>query len=429
MTDARSARGGLSLVGDFRLLLILFVSFRLILLIVYQPMLMGDGEVERGLGAQGDRLYHYELSALVEDDLWPFLDWWSEFPPVWYLLTTAVYELQGEEVNYSGWSAAMGLILLGFETGILILMRLIGGKLYGRGMGISLAWIYALTVAPVVFMWWNFESMVAFFLLLGLWWFIRERDMRSAVAVAIGALTKFTPALLFGAAIRFRKTGVAARYIVVATAIFVLVYAPFMLRNAEMTLPSLTAQFGKASYQSVWALIDGNYRTGNFGAVDDHFDPDFANEVQGNAPVIPAFVRLAVAGAIGLFVFLRTRRFDDIGVVSFTAITLLIFFLQSQGWSPQWLVQIIPLVLLAFPSRNGVLISVVLTLLSFFEYPVLFIRTGATGGEITGPLVGPFAAVVIARTVILIGVCIALYGKLRQEPVPELAREGKADAS
>lgn len=422
MSNARSARGGLGLLGDFRLLLILFVSFRLMLLIVYQPMLVGDEQVERGLGAQGDRLYHYELSALTADDQWPFLDWWSEFPPVWYMLTTTVYQLQGEQVNYSGWSAAMGLILLGFETGNLILMRLIGGKLYGRTMGVSLAWIYALTVAPVVFMWWNFESMVAFFLLLGLWWFIRGRDVRSAVAVAVGALTKFTPALLFGAAIRFRKTGGAVRYIAIATAIFALVYTPLLLRNAEMTMPSLTAQFGKASYQSVWALIDGNYRTGNFGSVQDHFNPDFVNEVQGNEAVIPSFVRLAAAGVIGLFVFLRTRRFDDVGVVSFTAITLLIFFLQSQGWSPQWLVQIIPLVLLTFPSRNGVLISVVLTLLAFFEYPVLFIRTGATGGEISGPLVGPFVAVVIARTVILVGLCIALYGKLRQEPVPEMVK-------
>ncbi|NJL56840.1 DUF2029 domain-containing protein, partial [bacterium] len=292
---------------------------------------------------------------------------------MWYLLTTAVYQLQGEQVNYSGWSAAIGLILLAFETGNLVLMRLIGGRLYGRAMGLSLAWIYALTVAPLVFMWWNFESMVAFFLLLGLWWLIRKRDLRSAVAVAVGALTKFTPALLFGAVIRFREPGRAARYIALATAIFALVYAPLLMRNAEMTMPSLTAQFGKASYQSVWALIDGNYRTGNFGTVEDHFDPDFVNEVQGNPPVVPSFVRLAVAGAIGLFVFLRTRRFDDIGVVSFTAITLLIFFLQSQGWSPQWLVQIIPLVLLAFPTRNGVLITIVLSMLAFFEYPVLFV--------------------------------------------------------
>jgi len=36
-----------------------------------------------------------------------------------------------------------------------------------------------------------------------------------------------------------------------------------------MTMPSLTAQFNKASYESIWALIDGNYRTGNFGPLTD----------------------------------------------------------------------------------------------------------------------------------------------------------------
>jgi hypothetical protein len=95
-----------------------------------------------------------------------------------------------------------------------------------------------------------------------------------------------------------------------------------------------------------------------------------------------------------------------------------IFFLQAQGWSPQWLAQILPLILLCFPTKNGVLLSVVLSLIVFAEYPLLFIRTGDTGGEITGPFVAPFAGLILARTIILIGLCVALYNKLRQEPIP-----------
>jgi len=184
--------------------------------------------------------------------------------------------------------------------------------------------------------------------------------------------------------------------------------------DSRMVTSSLTAQFGKASYQTVWALIDGNYTTGNFGTVESHYDIDAAYELYGEPPVIPGFVRLALAGAAGVFVFLRTRRFDDQGVVAFVTITLLIFFLQAQGWSPQWLAQIIPLVLLALPTKNAVLLTVVLSMLAFTEYPVLLIRTGDTGGVITGGLVAPFAALIIARTLILVGLCLALYQKLRQ---------------
>jgi hypothetical protein len=83
------------------------------------------------------------------------------------------------------------------------------------------------------------------------------------------------------------------------------------------------------------------------------------------------------------------------------------------------LVQIIPLLLLCFPTSNGVLAVVMLSLVTFAEYPFLFIRTGDTGGEITGALVMPFTILVLVRTGILVSVCIALYQRLRQEPIPE----------
>jgi hypothetical protein len=259
--------------------------------------------------------------------------------------------------------------------------------------------------------------MVAFSLLLGLWWLLCKQETRSAVAVAFGALTKFTPALLLAVAWRFRDWRMALRYSLIVTGIFVLIYIPLFAQRSELALASLMAQFNKASYETVWALLDGNYRTGIFGSVQDHLDPAQATVLHGNPPVIPGVVRLAAAGAVGLFIFARTRRFDDKGLVAFVGITVLIFFLQAQGWSPQWLVQIIPLVLLSFPTRNGVLVVTMLSLATFAEYPMLFIRTGDTGGEITGALMMPFVMLVFARTGLLVGLCLALYQRLREEPI------------
>ena len=113
-TDNLQSVRGLGLLGDLRLLVILFISFRLMLVMVYQPLVIDD--VERGLSAQGDRLYHFELAALTDDGDWPFVDWWSEFPPVWYWLTTAVYQLQGENVNYGAWTMTLGLLMLAWLT-------------------------------------------------------------------------------------------------------------------------------------------------------------------------------------------------------------------------------------------------------------------------------------------------------------------------
>jgi hypothetical protein len=403
------------MLSDFRLLLTLFIAFRVLMVMVYQPLLVNG--VERGITAGGDFLYYYQLGSLSDEGNLPFRDWWSEFPPIPSFLVTLVYQLAGRNDNYAAFAILFGLIMLACDVGTLMLVRAIGSRLHGTNTGMALAWVCAVMIAPTVFIWWNFEALVALFLLLGVWWLLQKNEARSAVAAAVGALVKFTPALLLGAVWRFRKPERALRYTAIVVLIFGLVYALLFAQNAAMTTPSLTAQFNKASYQTIWALIDGNYQTGNFGVAGERRDPANANVVQGNTSVVPGFVRLGLAAAVGAFVFARTRRFDDKGIVAFVTITLLIFFLQAQGWSPQWLVQIIPLVLLCFPTRDGVTAIILLSLVTFGEYPFLFIRTGDTGGVITGALTMPFVILVLARTAVLVGLCVALYRRLRQEAI------------
>lgn len=402
------------LFGDWRLLLILFLAFRLGMLLVYQPLLINGAE--RGLTAGGDFLTYYHLGGLSEDGLLPFRDWWSEFPPIPSWLNVIAYQLTGR-ASYTGFAVLYGILMLACDAGNLALVRKIGIRLHGAQTGMALAWIYALMLAPAVLQWWTFEPLVAFLLLLSLNWLLGGKNNRSAVIAGIGALVKFTPALILGAVFRFRAAGLALRYLAIVTVIFVGVYALLMLQNAQMTIPSLTAQFSKSSYQTVWALIDGNNRTGNFGPVAERLDPDTASQLVGNPSVIPGWLRLGVAAAIGLLVYARTKRFDDRGLVAFVAITLLIFFLQAQGWSPQWLAQLLPLLLLCFPTRDGIMALVILCLAVFAEYPFLWLRTGDSGGVIGGSLLMPYSILVIARTILLLGFAFGLYRKLRQTPV------------
>ncbi len=411
-SSASATVGGL--LGDWRLLLILFLAFRLGILLVYQPLLIEGSE--RGITSGGDFLTYYHLGALSEDGLLPFRDWWSEFPPIPSWLNTIAYQLAGQ-ASYTGFAVLYGMLMLACDGGNLALVRKLGIRLHGVQTGMALAWIYALMLAPAVLQWWTFEPLVAFMLLLSLNWLVSGKNNLSAAAAGIGALVKFTPALILGAVFRFRAMGLALRYSAIVAVIFVGVYAVLMLQNAQMTTPSLTAQFGKSSYQTVWALIDGNYRTGNFGPVAERLDPATASQLVGNPSVIPGWLRLGFAALIGFYVYARTRRFDDRGLVAFVAITLLIFFLQAQGWSPQWLAQLLPLLLLCFPTRDGIMALVILCLAVFAEYPFLWLRTGDSGGVITGSLLMPYTILVIARTVLLVGFAYGLYRKLRQTPV------------
>ncbi len=401
-----------ALLGDFRLLVLLFVGLRVLLLLAYQPLTVGG--VERGVGASGDFQTYYQIASLSDTVGLPLRDWWSEFPPLWSYTSVALYQAAGRGGNYPAFALLLGLVMIAADTGCLILLRRIGTRVYRAETGMALAWIYALLVAPLVFSYWTFEGLVTFALLAGVWALLNERDGRAGVAFGVGALVKFTPALALGAAWRYRSSRRAAVISLTTALIFGGVFAPFLLQNARMALPSLTAQWGKASYQSVWALLDGNYRTGNFGPLEDRLDPAKAGVLTGNPAVVPGWLRLGCAAALGLWVFVRTRRYDEKGLVAFVGVTLLIFFLQSQGWSPQWLMQIIPFVLLCFPNRNGILIVLVLSGVTFAEYPFLWLRTGDTGGVISGALVMPYALLVVARTALLAGVAVGLYRILRQ---------------
>jgi hypothetical protein len=119
MDKSAPIRGGnvqlTALLGDFRLLLILYVSFRLMLMMVYQPIIVND--VERGiirrrpllpfpvmaLSGQG-----VAISGLVE-----------RVPPVRYLTTTSVFQLFGDQSTILAGHALSPIVLCSTGTPVL----------------------------------------------------------------------------------------------------------------------------------------------------------------------------------------------------------------------------------------------------------------------------------------------------------------------
>src|SRR5260221_11272968 len=83
----RSANLASPLFRDSRLLLYLFVSFRLMLLLVHQP----QPGYTPGLTAFGDFSYLYDLAKLADQGKLPYRDYWFEYPPVIPLVSQGVY--------------------------------------------------------------------------------------------------------------------------------------------------------------------------------------------------------------------------------------------------------------------------------------------------------------------------------------------------
>jgi len=126
--------------------------------------------------------------------------------------------------------------------------------------------------------------------------------------------------------------------------------------------------------ETVWALLDGNLRTGNFGPRDERCDPAAAELAQGNPPFLNPWLRLAIFGALGLFLFLRARLDSPRRALAFAGLTSTIFFLWSPGWSVQWVLYLLPLILLTLPQRMALLLGAAHLFINLLEWPVLLSR-------------------------------------------------------
>jgi hypothetical protein len=92
--------------------------------------------------------------------------------------------------------------------------------------------------------------------------------------------------------------------------------------------------------------------------------------------------------------------------VAFAAATLVVFFLWSKGWSPQWLIMLIPFVLIALPLGRALLYILTLSFINLAEWPVLLSRGMNQYLYLTVPL----------RTVLFVLLLIELVQALKAEP-------------
>ncbi|MEE9216594.1 MAG: glycosyltransferase 87 family protein [Anaerolineales bacterium] len=347
----------------------------------------------------GDYLHFFNLAefSTLGAGL-PWLGHWVEFPPLFPFLSIGIHGASGGSPH--GYAYLLALLMLAFDLGNLWLVGSLSKKFWDARKAAMVAWVYMGFLAIPAFGWWTFDPMAVFFLLLALSAFYQSRPYLSGVAAGVGALVKVFPLLPLVLFWRFKPS----REILVSSgltaAILVVSLAPFFVAEPDMAVASLRSQASKGSWETVWALIDGNDdRTGTFGALEERLDPGAASEPRGNAAVVPTVVPALVALGIGAWTVFRARDDDPRAPTALLGLLLCLVYLASPGWSPQWLAYLIPLVLLSLAMRRAALFSVSLALVALLEWPILLSR-------------GRFdllALPVLLRTLIMILLAIELY--------------------
>jgi hypothetical protein len=435
----------------FLLLLLLFVSFRLLAIALLRPggFIANYSEIE----------YYYAWGLTGPMGYATFENLWSVYPPLFPALMLPVFELASRIPAWSEprlvFHTLFTLELLLFEIGNLVLLYRLAGKLATElphcaaavdADAPDAAWqtlrrspllpplLYALLFAPAYTMLGWFDAMPLFFLLLGLdlllsrW---RGAWAGSAVAVGLGFLVKLTPVILLPIAVRWlgarlswdalrhewfvrRSPGNLLRP-AAYTAIFVAVVVgagfPLARFNLELALSSFRANSIRPPWQSLWALLDG-YDSFGLVPIDMRNLAAFRAGGQWESHLPWGLITAAFLLA---YLWLYTRRYDWTQrrtAITFTAVSMVWLLLYLKGWSPQFVVWVIAFLVLLSPTIRGMALAIGLTAINFVESYVYMVILPAERWILV--------ATVITRTLLLLLLGMEWLGTIW--PAPRTAR-------
>lgn len=355
----------------YRLFPWLFVICRLALLIA-QPL--------DGLRGFGDFVHFYRLAGMGI----PYLDFWVEFPPVFPFFSLALYNLAGGVEHIYDYLLVIFLTLA--QAISLAFFIRISEKIFDKNQAQRRIIFYSALLLVLAYGWWYFDPFAELAMMLGIYWTLEGRDGRAGLVIGIGTLTKLFPALLLPMIWRYRPARGALVASGISLGLVFGAYTGLSLLNPEMTSASIRSQASKGSWETIWALVDGNFQTGNFGPESERYTPETASLPRGNPLKLPSWLTLFPFLAIGFWAFRKAKLDNFRQGIAFLGFTWTLFLLWSPGWSPQWVLYLLPMIMLALPEREANLLTLGLVFINLLEWPVLLSRGYSLGLWLTIPL-------------------------------------------
>ncbi len=380
----------------FLLILAGFLTFRLLL-----PL---------GFASNGPDIYDYmRWGSLADSGLYPYVHYWSEYPPLFgwsailiYRISTLVPALP-EDPRY--WFAiVLRLTMTLFDAGSLCVVYGMAQQLGSKSRAVRTAAFFAggFIIAYAAAGW--YDSMPLFFLLLALYLALRDRYLSSAVAVSIGFLVKLVPIVLVPIVVRrITRLRGAIGYLLAVGVSTLIILLPFLLNGSEYLLAFLRGTFNRPSWNSLWAILEGGYTFGAVIPVMERFSPENVSAAPVANPLPWPLIHLAFAA---IFIFIYTRRFDwrkPLNTVAFAGLTINLFLLWSKGYSGQFVVYVIPFVILLLPNWRGVAYAALLSVLWIAEFPLSLLTFATSTVEAPNWFI---VWIILARTATLIVLCL-----------------------
>ena len=295
-----------------------------------------------------------------------------EFPPFFPVLSRGIYLLVGG--RESAYIYILIIVFSIFQAASIYVFQKIAFAFHPRHEAFTRTIVYAFFIIGLFYGWAYFDSLAVFCLLLGLYLVIKHDSWVAGLVIGIGGIIKWFPLLILPAAWKWLGYKKALRVVIVAILFVVFTWGVLIGFSPEFTKASLISQGAKGSWETVWALLDKNLSTGNFKAEINHLVAEDAAIPSGNPSKIASWLTLLVIGGVGYIFFRKSSVKSALQLAAFSGLTLILFFLWSPGYSPQWILFLLPLVMLCFESSRSMLLSLVLLLANLLEWPILLSR-------------------------------------------------------
>ena len=405
-----------------------FIAFRLMAVLLVRP----GGYIT----TLSDFTFYRLLASYASQGFYPSVHYWMEYQPLFPWIPVGIYRLSLLLPTWGDpgfwFNLLLGTFFLMAETANLILIYLIGRRLYEREIAVRLAWIYSLLFVPLLIMLGWFDVFGLTFLLLALYLILIRRPVAGGFAAGLGFLVKLMPIIVVPVAFWREPTWRQRGILVAVTLLTIIAVAlPFALLNPELFTLSWTINLKRSSWETVWALLEGYTSYGKAGGAN-RFDPAAAGAEQHPSSLPWPLITIAFAL---LYLWLWTQPLraagdgeqgargghrsghlpitafdDDRRAVAFTGLTLNLLTLYLKGYSPQFLVWLLPFAILLLPGLRGVIYALLLSFVNLVESPLYFTLLPDQPWLLTGA--------VLARTGLLVLLSVE-YGRMAlSEPIP-----------
>jgi len=228
---------------------------------------------------------------------------------------------------YNTFVAIEGLLEYPFMIGTIFNLYVLCGKLKLNKSRIYLYIITTLTF--IVYGFYNWDFMVAYFVTLTIWLYLDQRFDWAAVALAFGTLTKFTPGIMvFPMVVGLRGWRARVRFLVIAAVVWCAANLPFAIANFDTWTQLFVGYSGpNHQLQNTWISM--------------------VISVTGLGDIIGAGARTGQILSIGVFLFLMiysltTKR----TVLEKILMTWYAWYGVVYLFDPQMMIQLFPIVVL-----------------------------------------------------------------------------------